>query len=90
MNQKQCLFKRQNSMILECYNDSDCTGDSDTCVSNTCFCGITAKCSGRLSVCSGGQCRGMWFLTLKNLSVSSKINSYYISSKNLLKFHLLF
>ena len=62
-------------MILECYTDSDCTGDSDTCVSNTCFCGTTAKCSGELSLCSDSQCQGMRFLTIENLIVSSRTST---------------
>ena len=56
LNQTQCLFARQNSIILECFADSDCTGDSDTCVSNVCVCGSTEKCSGD-STCVIGKCK---------------------------------
>ena len=44
-------------MILECFTDSDCTGDSDTCVSNTCVCGSTEKCSGRTDTCVMETCK---------------------------------
>ena len=43
-------------MILECFIDSDCTGDSDNCVSNACFCGSTDQCSGRTDTCVMGNC----------------------------------
>ena len=58
MNQTQCLFARQNSNFLECFADSDCTGYSDTCVSNVCFCGSTEKCSGMIAdACVMGKCK---------------------------------
>ena len=44
-------------MILECSTDSDCTGDSDTCISNVCFCGSIAKCFGRTDTCVMGKCK---------------------------------
>ena len=44
-------------MILECGTDSDCTGDSDKCVSNACFCGSTEKCSGRTDTCVMEKCK---------------------------------
>ena len=44
-------------MILECWTDSDCIGDSDTCVSNLCFCGSTEKCAGRTDTCVMGKCK---------------------------------
>ena len=56
LNQTQCLFARHNSIIQECVIDSDCTGDSDTCVSNVCVCGSTEKCSGG-STCVIGKCK---------------------------------
>ena len=56
LNQTLRLFSRQNSIILECFVDSDCTGDSDTCVSNVCGCGSTEKCSGD-STCVIGKCK---------------------------------
>ena len=43
-------------MILECATDSDCTGDSDKCVSNVCFCGSGGKCSGRTDTCVMEKC----------------------------------
>ena len=58
MNSIQGLFTHQHSMILECGTDSDCTGDSDKCVSNACFCGSTEKCS-ETEICSAGECQGM-------------------------------
>ena len=58
MNQTQCLLAHQNSIILECFTDSDCTGDSDTCVSNSCVCGSTEKCSGiTVDACVIGKCQ---------------------------------
>ena len=56
LNQPQCLFARHNSIVLECFINSDCTGDSDTCVSNVCICGSTEKCSGD-STCVIGKCK---------------------------------
>ena len=45
-------------MILECLTHSDCTGDSDSCVSNVCFCGSTEKCSGiTADACVIGKCK---------------------------------
>ena len=44
-------------MILECLTNSDCTGDSDTCVSNLCFCGTTEKCTGRTDTCVMEKCK---------------------------------
>ena len=58
LNQTQCLFARQNSNFLECFADSDCTGYSDTCVSNVCVCGSTEKCSGMtVDACVRGKCK---------------------------------
>ena len=58
LNQTLRLFSRQNSIILECFNDSDCTGYSDTCVSNVCVCGLTEKCSGMtVDACVRGKCK---------------------------------
>ena len=44
-------------MILECFIDSDCIGDSDNCVSNACFCGSTDECSGRTDTCVMEKCK---------------------------------
>ena len=44
-------------MILECFTVSDCTGDSDSCISNTCVCGSTEKCSGRTDTCVMEKCK---------------------------------
>ena len=44
-------------MILACSTDSDCTGDSDTCISNSCSCGSTEKCYGRSDTCVMGKCQ---------------------------------
>ena len=57
LNQTQCLFERHNSIVLECFIDSDCTEDSDTCVSNVCVCGSTEKCSGRTDTCVMEKCK---------------------------------
>ena len=56
LNQTQSLFARTNSIVLECVIDSDCTGDTDTCVSNVCVCGSTEKCPGD-STCVIGKCK---------------------------------
>ena len=64
-------FARQNCIILDCDNNADCTGDSDSCVSNVCFCGSTEKCS-ETAICSVGECRGIWFLYSQNLWLSGK------------------
>ena len=53
-----CLFTFQNSLIIECYNDDDCIGDSDTCSSNSCHCGSNDKCP-KTEGCSNGECKGM-------------------------------
>ena len=52
------LFARQNCIIIECDNDADCTGDSDSCISNVCFCGSSEKCS-ETETCVVGECRGI-------------------------------
>ena len=44
-------------MSLECVTDSDCTGDSDNCVSNACFCGSTEKCFGISDTCVMEKCK---------------------------------
>ena len=53
-----CLFTFQNQLIIECYNDDDCIGDSDTCSSNSCHCGSNDKCP-KTEGCSNGECKGM-------------------------------
>ena len=52
-----CLFTFQNCLIIECSNDDDCTGDSDTCSSHSCRCGSTKKCSGNTDTCVMGECK---------------------------------
>ena len=52
-----CLFTFQNCLIIECYNDDDCTGDSDTCSSHSCRCGSSKKCSGNTDTCVMGECK---------------------------------
>ena len=44
-------------MFLECNTHADCTGDSDTCISNDCFCGSTDICSGRTDTCVMEKCK---------------------------------
>lgn len=44
-------------MILECFTDSNCTGDSDTCISNACLCGSIEKCFGKTDTCVMGKCK---------------------------------
>ena len=57
LNYTQGLFASQNSIYLECHTHADCPGDSDTCISNACFCGSTDKCSGRSDTCVIGKCK---------------------------------
>ena len=51
-------------MILECTQNSDCTGRTDTCTMEKCKCGELEKCS-EPEFCNFGECQGMWFLILK-------------------------
>ena len=46
----------QLTTIIECKTNDDCTGDSDTCISNYCHCGSIAKCTGRTDTCKAGVC----------------------------------
>ena len=46
----------QLTVIIECSTDDDCTGNSDTCISNYCHCGSIAKCSGISDTCKAGFC----------------------------------
>ena len=49
--------------FIDCQADGNCTGNSDTCVSNYCNCGLSAKCSGRADSsgktdsCKSGICK---------------------------------
>ena len=47
----------RNYITLECYSDTDCTGISDTCKANACFCGSTDKCSEIAGTCILGKCK---------------------------------
>ena len=42
---------------VECINHEDCSGGSDTCISNFCHCGSNVKCSERADTCTAGICR---------------------------------
>ena len=57
VNDTQGVFSYQHFRITECHADEECTGDSDTCVSQTCKCGSIGKCSGRTDTCVNGYCK---------------------------------
>ena len=40
----------------ECSDDKHCSGVSDKCTSNVCFCGTKKKCSGTSDTCTDGNC----------------------------------
>ena len=45
-------------ITVECYTNADCTGASDTCKNNLCYCGPREeKCS---STCTDGKCLGKY------------------------------
>ena len=46
-----------NLIVAECLSHGDCTGASDTCVSNVCRCGSSVKCTGRTDTCISGSCK---------------------------------
>ena len=44
--------------ILDCSEDEECTGLSDTCNSRICMCGVSPTCSNQTSdACESGKCR---------------------------------
>ena len=44
--------------ILDCSEDEECTGLSDTCNSRICMCGVSPICSNQTSdACESGKCR---------------------------------
>ena len=43
--------------MLECFDDDDCNGSSDTCVANICYCKSNIKCSGQTDTCESGSCK---------------------------------
>ena len=46
------------SITIECNTNEDCTGSSDTCKHNVCYCGPgEEKCFGS---CTDGKCRGKY------------------------------
>ena len=47
----------KNCLIIDCNNDGDCIGNSDTCSSHSCRCGSTDKCSGNTDTCVMGECK---------------------------------
>ena len=44
-------------MISECTTNDDCSGASDTCKFNICYCGSTNKCTGGADTCTSGKCK---------------------------------
>ena len=44
-------------ITAECFVNDDCTGVSNTCVSNVCNCGSSPKCSGTADTCQLGLCK---------------------------------
>ena len=63
VNYITAIFHHQHVLILDCNSDNDCTGNSDTCVSNFCRCGSSARCSavegsssGKTDTCIDGLC----------------------------------
>ena len=41
----------------ECTSNADCSGASDTCKVNICYCGSDDKCTGGADTCTDGQCK---------------------------------
>ena len=60
---KYCIFVCYHILIIDCSTDDDCSGNSDTCVSNYCHCGSSMKCLARADTpwktptCESGLCR---------------------------------
>ena len=44
-------------ITLECTVNEDCSATSDTCISNTCYCGSKEKCTEGADRCMSGQCK---------------------------------
>ena len=44
-------------IMTECNTNEDCSGASDTCKSNVCYCGSETKCTRIADTCKTGQCK---------------------------------
>ena len=53
----KCCCNCHIFISLECDTNEDCSGASDTCISNSCHCGSKAKCKGRADTCTEGICK---------------------------------
>ena len=63
VNYAIAIFLHQHALIVDCNSDNDCTGNSDTCVSNFCHCGSSVRCSAvegnsslKTDTCNDGLC----------------------------------
>ena len=50
------LYYKKFHNILECIQDSDCTGNSDTCVKGQCQCGTNPGVCKHAAICINGDC----------------------------------
>ena len=53
----KCCCNCHIFISLECDTNEDCSGASDTCISNSCHCGSKAKCERRADTCTEGICK---------------------------------